>query len=109
MTAIAIQASPDDISELKDVFKALDKNGDGKITLAELEVGLGHKQNSSYLMDLLKGADTDGSGNIDYTEFITATLDAQTYLRDDYLKTAFDMFDTDKSGKICKNEIKALF
>lgn len=54
---------------------------------------------------MLKGADTDGSGSIDYTEFIAATLDAQTYMRNDYLKTAFDMFDSDRSGKIDKNEL----
>ena len=32
-------------------------------------------------------------------------MDAQTYMRDDYLKTAFDMFDKDGSGKIDKTEI----
>ena len=108
MTAIAIQASPDDIQELKEAFKALDKNGDGSITLEELKVGLGHKQNAEKLIELLTAADTDGSGSIEYTEFIAATLDAQTYLKLDYLKTAFNMFDKDKSGKIDKNEIKAL-
>jgi len=60
------------------------------------------------LLDLLKGADTDGSGSIDYTEFIAATMDAQTFLRDDYLRTAFDMFDKDKSGKIDKSELISL-
>ena len=54
---------------------------------------------------MLKGADTDGSGSIDYTEFIAATMDAQTFLRNDYLRTAFDMFDVDKSGKIDKSEL----
>jgi len=54
---------------------------------------------------LLKGADTDGSGSIDYTEFLAATIDAQIYLRDDYLRTAFDMFDKDGSGKINKDEL----
>ena len=76
MTAIAIQASPDDIKELKDAFKALDKNGDGNISFEELKVGLGHKQNSEKLIELLRAADTDGSGSIDYTEFIAATMDA---------------------------------
>ena len=32
-------------------------------------------------------------------------MDAQIYLRDDYLRTAFDMFDTDGSGKIDKTEL----
>ena len=70
-----------------------------------MKAGLGHKENADTLLGLLKGADTDNSGSIDYTEFIAATLDAQTYLRDDYLRTAFDMFDKDGSGKIDKNEI----
>jgi len=54
---------------------------------------------------LLKGADTDLSGSIDYTEFLAATIDAQIFMRDDYLRTAFEMFDKDRSGKIDKNEI----
>ena len=84
---------------------ALDKNGDGNITFAELKSGLGHKENADTLIQLLKGADTDNSGSIDYTEFLAATMDAQVYLRDDYLRTAFDMFDTDGSGKIDKSEL----
>lgn len=105
LTAVAVQASPDDIKDLRDIFKALDKNGDGNITFDELKAGLGHKENADTLIELLKGADTDNSGSIDYTEFIAATLDHQTYLRDDYLRTAFDLFDKDKSGKISKDEL----
>lgn len=32
-------------------------------------------------------------------------MDAQLYLRDDYLKSAFNMFDKDGSGKIDKHEL----
>lgn len=35
-------------------------------------------------------------------------MDAQIFLRDDYLRTAFDMFDKDGSGKIDKEEIRSL-
>ena len=69
---------------------------------------MGHKENSETLIELLKGADTDNSGSIDYTEFLAATMDAQTFLRDDYLRTAFDMFDKDGSGKIDKEELISL-
>ena len=86
----------------------MDKNGDGTLSYEELKAGLGHKENGQTLFELLKGADTDGSGSIDYTEFLAATMDAQMYMRDDYLRTAFDMFDKDKSGKIDKNEIICL-
>jgi calcium-dependent protein kinase len=105
LTCIACQASPEDIKNLKETFKALDKDGNGTITIEELKTGLGHKEDADTLVELLKGADTDGSGSIDYTEFIAATLDAQTFMRNDYLRTAFDMFDKDKSGKIDKSEL----
>jgi calcium-dependent protein kinase len=35
-------------------------------------------------------------------------MDAQIYLRDDYLRTAFDMFDKDGSGKIDKTELTGI-
>ena len=83
----------------------LDKNGDGVLSFDELKQGLGHKENSETLIEMLKAADTDNSGTIDYTEFLAATMDQQIFLRDDYLRTAFDMFDKDGSGKIDKDEL----
>ena len=35
-------------------------------------------------------------------------MDAQTFLREEYLKTAFHMFDKDGSGTIDKSEIQVL-
>lgn len=35
-------------------------------------------------------------------------MNAQTFLKDQYLRTAFRMFDKDNSGKIDANEIGAL-
>ena len=40
LTAISVQASPDDIRELKELFQSLDKNGDGCLNMEELRVGL---------------------------------------------------------------------
>lgn len=87
------------------MFQALDVNGDGSISLDELKDGLGQRENGETLYNLLKAADTDNSGQIDYTEFLAATMDARTYLRNDYLRTAFDIFDKDGSGKIDASEI----
>lgn len=56
----------------------------------------------------MKSADTDNSGEINYTEFIAATIDANVFMRGDYLRTAFEMFDADGSGKIDNEEVKAL-
>ncbi len=59
-------------------------------------------------MSILRGADTDGNGTINYTEFLAATMDATTFLRESYIKTAFKMFDTDGSGKISASELHNL-
>lgn len=56
----------------------------------------------------MKAADTDGSGTVDYTEFIAATLDAQFTNNEKYLRAAFDMFDVDGSGKIDNVEVQEL-
>ena len=105
LTAIAVQASPDDTKELRKIFMELDKNGDGVLSFDELKQGLGCKENSETLFEMLKAADTDNSGTIDYTEFLAATMDQRVFLRDDYLRTAFDMFDKDGSGKIDNAEL----
>ena len=110
MTAIAVQAGPDDIKELKEIFLAIDKNGDGSLSFEEIEEGLKRLKINDWeqILDNLKQADTDKSGNIDYTEFIAATLDSQIFMREEYLKATFDMFDKDHSGKIDNLEVVEL-
>ena len=108
MTAISVQASPQDIKELKDLFKALDVNGDGTLTLHEIQKGLKGMVNGEQIANLMASADTDKSGEINYTEFIAATIDANVFMRDDYLRSAFNMFDKDGSGKIDNSEVAEL-
>ena len=70
--------------------------------------GLDGFDNKEKLIEVLEEADTDGSGDINYSEFLAATMDDQIYMREDYLRTAFKMFDTDGSGKIDSQEVVAL-
>ena len=102
---IAVQASPEDIKQLKEMFKALDVNGDGSLTLDELRAGLTEMKNGDEIMELMRAADTDKSGTINYTEFLAATMDAQVFMREENLRQAFMMFDKDSSGKIDAKEI----
>lgn len=76
LTAIAVQANPNDIRQLKEIFKSLDKNGDGSLTLEELRLGMSDIKNGDEILALMQAADTDHSGTINYTEFIAATIDA---------------------------------
>lgn len=87
---------------------SLDVNGDGSLTISELQESLKGKENGETILQLMKSADTDGSGEINYTEFLAATIDANIFMREDYLRTAFQMFDKDNSGKIDNEEVMNL-
>lgn len=67
LMAIAVQSDPNDMKELKEMFQALDKDGNGTISFQELQAGLGERENGDQLLELLKAADTDNSGTINYT------------------------------------------
>ena len=73
LMAIAVQADPGEIQDLKKVFQELDKNGDGSITFEELQVGLGDRENAEELLKILYAADTDGNGSINYTGMYSIT------------------------------------
>ena len=65
--AIAVQSDPNDIKELKEIFQALDKDGNGSISFEELQNGLGDRENGEELLEVLRAADTDNNGTINYT------------------------------------------
>ena len=59
------------------------------MTLEELRAGLTEIKNGDEILELMRAADTDNSGTINYTEFIAATIDAQVFLREENLRSAF--------------------
>ena len=50
--------------------------------------------------------DTDNSGEIDFAEFVTATVNRNDMLTDQKLKIAFDYYDADGSGEISISELE---
>lgn len=50
--------------------------------------------------------DADGSGEIDYSEFVVASMSDKNMLSNNKLETAFKMFDKDGGGSISTDEIK---
>jgi calcium-dependent protein kinase len=91
------------------VFKSIDKNSDGKLSRKELIEG--YTQILGELAEdevdrIMKIADTDGSGEIDYSEWVIATMDKKKLLTEDKLLMAFNMFDKDNGGSISSAEVK---
>jgi len=103
LTYLATQLSEKEMEPIKKLFVALDKNGDGKLSMEEIESGLKDKENSRELVDLVKSMDTDESGFVDYNEFLAAAIGDEIYLNKNKLKQAFNMFDKvryEENGRI---------
>lgn len=58
------------------------------------------------LQQIMEEVDSDGSGVIDYTEFLAATLDKKHYMQEDVCWAAFRVFDRNGDGKISQKELQ---
>ena len=96
--------------ELSKVFKAFDKNGDGKLDMNEVKEGYlehyGRIMSDEEVEQMFAAVDTDNSGFIEYTEFVLAATSQSALTSQEKLHAAFRMFDKDGSGIISADEIR---
>jgi len=70
---IQMQNAEDNEEELKEAFKVFDKDNNGYISAAELRhvmTNLGEKLTDEEVEEMIKEADTDGDGQVNYDEFV---------------------------------------
>lgn len=102
-------STEEEIKGLQQMFKNIDTDGSGTITLGELRDGLarlGSKLTETEIKQLMDAADVDNSGTIDYIEFITATMHRHRLEREENIVKAFQFFDKDNSGFITRDELR---
>lgn len=101
------------MSNLKQQFTALDKNKDGKLSFEEIaEVICQHLtvDKSAIVMNILRDKiDSNRSGMIDYSEFISFTVQHEKLLTRENLKKAFEKIDLDNNGTLSVDELKKAF
>jgi len=115
--------SAEETKELTEIFSRLDTNGDGQLDRQELVAGykelmrlkgidissLDEQTIENDVDQVLQSVDFDQNGFLEYSEFVTVAMDRKQLCSRERLSKAFNLFDTDGSGKISSNELAQLF
>ncbi len=79
----------DEKKNLATIFKAIDKNGDGKLSKEEILDGyesfFGKNLEKSDIEKMFDSVDLDKSGYIDYSEFVIASMNEKQLLTNEKL------------------------
>jgi len=110
---VSYLATKEEKNQLLKTFQALDLNGDGQLSRDELIIGyekiMGSEDAEREVEAIMKAVDSNGSGCIDYTEFVMATISRHNMLSKERLEAAFKMFDKDGNGYLTADELKEIF
>merc|ERR1711976_766366 len=93
--------SDEQIAEIKDAFQLFDKDGNGFISTKELGMvmsSLGQNPTDCELMDMINEVDIDGSGTVDFPEFLDMIAKKiQNVDSGEEIREAFRVFDKNNS------------
>ena len=70
--------SEEQVTELKTAFAAMDTYGDGQVTKEELKAllsTLGESVDDAVIDEMIKIADVNGDGKVDFNEFVKAATE----------------------------------
>ncbi|XP_063430889.1 neo-calmodulin-like isoform X2 [Mytilus trossulus] len=100
------------VSDFKEVFELFDKDGDGTITIKELDTvmrSLGQNPTENEVKEMVQKADTDGNGTIEFPEFLQMATDMMKSVDlADEVRDAFRLFDKNGDGYVTAPELKTI-
>ncbi|VAH30225.1 unnamed protein product [Triticum turgidum subsp. durum] len=116
LRALASTLNPEELSDLRDQFNAIDIDKSGTISLEELKQALAKdvpwRLKGPRVLEIVEAIDSNTDGFVDFEEFVAATLHVHQLVEHDTEKwkslsqAAFDKFDVDGDGYITSNELR---
>jgi calcium-dependent protein kinase len=108
MNLLVKMADAKEIEHLRDMFMRMDKDQTGDITVEELKDALNKaniKIDDKELESIVSEVDYLGDRLINYSEFLSATIQVKRILTEEKLMAIFNQFDTDGTGQITATNI----
>jgi len=111
LTALAMQLTSQQLQRSREQFLLVDTDGNGRISKEELARSIalsapgGGEDVRDFVESIFDSLDTDGSQEIEYTEWVAAALNEGAYQSEEALRSAFRIFDLDGDGTIDCSEI----
>ena len=108
---IAESMHEDEIEELKKAFIEIDKDGSGTLTHDEIKTCIekhlheASSKSSSIAKEALRIMDINGDDQINYVEFVAATMEKKQWATVEHLHYAFDKLDRTRSGSLTRVEL----
>ncbi|KAK3212313.1 hypothetical protein Dsin_017019 [Dipteronia sinensis] len=109
LRVIADFLSTEEVEDIREMFKKMDSDNDGILSIEELKTGLknfGSQLAESEIQMLVEAVDTNGKGTLDYGEFLAVSLHLRRMANDEHLHKAFSYFDKDGNGYIEPDELR---
>jgi calmodulin len=93
--------------EYADAFTVFDRNGDGSISVHELDkvfTSLGFSNSPAQLQEMMREVDKDGNGTIEFNEFCLLMIRNQGDPEQE-IREAFKALDVNQDGFISRSEL----
>ena len=112
MNMLIKMIQPTELQQLRLYFEKIDTDMSGIIEVTELRRALEDKNldfTEGELDKIIRELDYDDNGKINYTEFLSATIDISKYLTREKVMALFKQFDVNNDDTISRENIKAAF
>jgi calcium-dependent protein kinase len=95
---------------LRNAFRELDKDNSGTLEIEELKKAFAScNMTDKEMNELFYKIDFNQDGQLNYTEFLAATVNKQKVVQKNNMKLAFHHFDIDNSGIITADNLHEVF
>jgi len=109
---IASQLTQSEVGVLGDIFKAIDKDQSGTLSLEELDDALSgpfRPELKNKLFALRSELDISGKQTLNWHEFLAATMDTHIHIKEDKILLAFDHFRQSNANALDMSDLIAVF